>query len=658
MLANTLPYLPEGVHLAVVDPGVGGERRAIALRSGDGRLFVGPDNGLLVPAAEKLGGIEAAHEITNREYALEPVSATFHGRDVFSPAAAHLAQGLAIEELGPGGRGRLAGEARGAQARHQRPADPRLLPLRRPLREHAAQPHARARRSGSASSRARRSSSSSPSERYYAIAARTFADARGGEIILYEDAYENIAIAISGGSAAETFSGAARRRRPDPGRGADAREPGPQVRAVHDEPGRAPAVGVAAVPPADAPAVRPHRAGRGTRCAARRRSRPLEAALDSIDIAAEAASSTSAPGRARAAFMLARRYPEAEVVGADLAPAMLAEARRLTPPELADRVRFEEADAERLPYPDASFDLVSLANMIPFFDELARVTAPGGAVVFSFSGGAETPIYVPPEVLRRELAKRGFTEFADFAAGTGTALMARKARPSVIFCRHEDVRDTVSPVRTSFFRAVRAVSRGLGTSPRDEDRWLRHLAPRDRDRGRLPPPALLHGQRLAARRLERRLLERRSWSRRRSPGRTTARAFDLVDIPRYTVNSLIVVAFAVPLTVLTASWAAFAMTRLPRRWAGALVVVSLVALMVPLTALLVPRFVIFRHLGLDRHVRAADRSRADGNVAVLRPALLLELQAAARPSSSRLLGSRDWRRLRSGGESRCRSFGR
>jgi multiple sugar transport system permease protein len=76
------------------------------------------------------------------------------------------------------------------------------------------------------------------------------------------------------------------------------------------------------------------------------------------------------------------------------------------------------------------------------------------------------------------------------------------------------------------------------------------------------------------------------------------RAFDLVDIPRYMLNSLIVVAFAVPLTVLTASWAAFAMSRLPRRWAGALIVLSLVALMVPLTALLVPRFVIFTKLNL------------------------------------------------------------
>jgi multiple sugar transport system permease protein len=76
------------------------------------------------------------------------------------------------------------------------------------------------------------------------------------------------------------------------------------------------------------------------------------------------------------------------------------------------------------------------------------------------------------------------------------------------------------------------------------------------------------------------------------------RAFELVDIPRYMLNSLIVVAFAVPLTVLTASWAGFAMTRLPRRWAGTLIAVSLIALMVPLTALLVTRFTIFKHLGV------------------------------------------------------------
>lgn len=152
----------------------------------------------------------------------------------------------------------------------------------------------------------------------------------------------------------------------------------------------------------------------------------LEAALDSIDTPPKRALDLGT-GTGRAAFILAKRYPEAEVVGADLAAAMLDEARERTPPELADRVRFEEADAERLPYPDASFELVTLANMIPFFDELARVTAPDGAVVFSFSVGPETPIYVPPELLRKELGKRGFAEFADFAAGDGTALVARKA---------------------------------------------------------------------------------------------------------------------------------------------------------------------------------------------------------------------------------------
>ncbi len=100
MLANTLPYMPVGVHLAVVDPGVGSARRALALRDEAGRLFVGPDNGLLIPAAER-AGIGAAHELANPAYALESISRTFHGRDLFAPAAAHLASGVALEELGP-----------------------------------------------------------------------------------------------------------------------------------------------------------------------------------------------------------------------------------------------------------------------------------------------------------------------------------------------------------------------------------------------------------------------------------------------------------------------------------------------------------------------------------------------------------------------------
>lgn len=101
VLRNTLPYMPEGaVHLAVVDPGVGGPRRALVLRGGGGRLFVGPDNGLLVLAAEADDGIAAAYELTNRELWLAPVSATFHGRDIFAPVAAWLANGKPVEQCG------------------------------------------------------------------------------------------------------------------------------------------------------------------------------------------------------------------------------------------------------------------------------------------------------------------------------------------------------------------------------------------------------------------------------------------------------------------------------------------------------------------------------------------------------------------------------
>jgi SAM-dependent methyltransferase len=132
-------------------------------------------------------------------------------------------------------------------------------------------------------------------------------------------------------------------------------------------------------------------------------------------------------GTGAAAFAVAQRFPEAEVVGVDLAERMVEEARRKTPPALAGRVRFERADATQLPFPDASFQLVTLANMIPFFDELARVVAPGGVVVFSFSGGPQTPIWVPPERLRERLQDAGFADFADFQAGEGTALLARKA---------------------------------------------------------------------------------------------------------------------------------------------------------------------------------------------------------------------------------------
>jgi S-adenosyl-L-methionine hydrolase (adenosine-forming) len=100
VLRNALPYLPVGVHLAVVDPGVGGERRAVAVRAADDRVFVGPDNGLLAPAVEAAGGALEAVDVATSSFRLERVSATFHGRDLFAPVAAHLAAGAALAEAG------------------------------------------------------------------------------------------------------------------------------------------------------------------------------------------------------------------------------------------------------------------------------------------------------------------------------------------------------------------------------------------------------------------------------------------------------------------------------------------------------------------------------------------------------------------------------
>jgi S-adenosyl-L-methionine hydrolase (adenosine-forming) len=204
VLANTVPYMPPGVHLAVIDPGVGGARRALALRDAEGRLYVGPDNGLLLQAAGRAGLVEA-HEILNPQYALEPVSRTFHGRDIFAPAAAHLAKGVALDALGP-------------------PIDPAaLVQLELPTahfgrnrieatvlyvdnfgniqlnltREHLDRvdlaPGARVELE-------------LDGRRYYATTARTFSDARTGDLILYEDSYRNVAVAMNRGDAGEMLS--------------------------------------------------------------------------------------------------------------------------------------------------------------------------------------------------------------------------------------------------------------------------------------------------------------------------------------------------------------------------------------------------------------------------------------------------------------------
>ena len=100
VVAQTAPHLPPSVHVAVVDPGVGTSRRGLVLGT-PGGLLVGPDNGVLIWAAEALGGIGAARELTNKDWMLGDVSRTFHGRDIFAPAAAHLALGAPIADAGP-----------------------------------------------------------------------------------------------------------------------------------------------------------------------------------------------------------------------------------------------------------------------------------------------------------------------------------------------------------------------------------------------------------------------------------------------------------------------------------------------------------------------------------------------------------------------------
>ena len=200
VLRATTRYMPVGIHLAVVDPDVGGNRRAVAVATEGGRIFVGPDNGLLMLAADELG-ISAAHEITEQRYRLQNVSNTFHARDIFAPAAAHLAAGVAIDALGP-------------------PIDPATL-----VRINVPEPAVGRTqisttvlvvdRFGNVSTNARREHLESLGiddgdrveirlslDRYFAVVAQTFADAPPGELILFEDSYGYVSLAISRGDAA------------------------------------------------------------------------------------------------------------------------------------------------------------------------------------------------------------------------------------------------------------------------------------------------------------------------------------------------------------------------------------------------------------------------------------------------------------------------
>ena len=201
VLRNTTPYVPAGVHLAVVDPGVGTARRAIALKTTEeDRILVGPDNGLLSLAAQRFGGIAEVVDVTRSPHRLEPVSATFHGRDLFAPVAAALAAGAELAAAGyPIDADEIvradmplafldaeAGELFAHAVGFDRFGNVMLDVEHAELTEsgfrlgHGVDVNGRA-----------------------GVYATTFADVAPGELLLYEDAYRTLALAVNRGSARE-----------------------------------------------------------------------------------------------------------------------------------------------------------------------------------------------------------------------------------------------------------------------------------------------------------------------------------------------------------------------------------------------------------------------------------------------------------------------
>ncbi len=200
-LANALPSCPPGVHLAVVDPGVGSARRAIAVAAAEGRFLVGPDNGLLSRALDRLGGPLEAVELSHSPFRLEPISATFHGRDLFAPVAAHLSLGARLDEAGEAidpssltaldlPEPRIGEDEVVAHAIHTDGYGNVTLNV-----DAAVLADGPIKPGDDLEVRA-------PDGRFEAVWARTFADVGPADILLFEDSSGALALAVSAGSAA------------------------------------------------------------------------------------------------------------------------------------------------------------------------------------------------------------------------------------------------------------------------------------------------------------------------------------------------------------------------------------------------------------------------------------------------------------------------
>jgi S-adenosylmethionine hydrolase len=210
LLRAAVPWLPIGVHVAVVDPGVGTTRRPIALRTARGDVLVGPDNGLLLPAAERLGGVVEARALEIRAWMLPVTSATFHGRDLFAPIAAHLALGEGFEAVGPAiepdGLVRLALPSATVE------------PDRLATGVTYVDSFGNVRLAGRPADLAAALGPVEPGAileieldgaRERATWHRTFGDATAGELLAYEDSSGDLAIAVSSGNASEALGAAA-----------------------------------------------------------------------------------------------------------------------------------------------------------------------------------------------------------------------------------------------------------------------------------------------------------------------------------------------------------------------------------------------------------------------------------------------------------------